>query len=1092
MSIAPGSAESPTPVSTAQRALWLLDQLHPDSSAYNVPVGVRLDGPLDVQALTRALQQVVARHDVLRTTIPAPSAQPYQHVEADLALSLPTTDLTTLPTADAESTARDLVDKWSQEPFDLAAGPLMRARLVKITANRHVLLIVMHHVICDGPSIHLLFEELAALYAGRTLEPLPQQFADFAVQQRDQPIAQAELDWWRDYLTGAPTTLTLPVDRPRPAQQGTAGATNVLRLPATTADALGRLARQLRSSPFMVAIAAYATLIGRVCGTDDVLIGTPVGGRSQPELESLIGFFVNTVPVRVDLSGCPTFGELVRRVRSSVFALLEHQHVPFELLVDALKLDRNPSYSPLVQTVFTYEPKPIAEPMFDGLRAEALTLQAAAAKFDLDFIVVQAADGSGEIEVSVTYRTDLFESATIVRLANAFQRILAAGAAEPDRPLRSLPLLSDAELRMIVDEWSVTRSARTADATVAELFARQAALTPDAPAVSSDDGTLTYEQLANRANRLATHLRARGVQADDVIGVLLPKGPEVAAALLGVLMSGAAYLPLDLTHPASHLARVLGTADACLVVTDSDTAHRLDGTNAARLLVDRLEAATSASPAIEVHQSQLAYVIFTSGSTGEPKGVGVPHSALVNHSLTMRDRMRLGPDDRVLQFARIGFDVAAEEMFPTWLAGGCVVLAPEPTPPPSAVGDLLSSERITVANLPASYWQQWVSGLASHRDPAPTLRLLIVGSENVGSGTVAAWRRATRVPIMNAYGLTETTITAVMDTITGAAGGASVPIGRPIDGLEAYVLDADLEPVLPGVPGELYLAGAGLARGYLGRPDLTAERFVPHPFSPAPGARIYRTGDRARWRSDGTLEILGRVDTQLKVHGYRIEPAEVEAALLAHPGVANAAVAAHTGADGERLVGYVVSRFGSAVPADLRTHLAARLPVHLVPAVIVGLPELPTTASGKLNRGALPAPVSAVTTVSAPARTDLERRLTAIWQDVLQLQKVGVHDNFFDVGGTSLALATVHAQVTDLIGRRLPVVTLYEHPTIASLAGHLTASVAPHNPTTHAARVAADDRRAGRARLGRQRLQRPSAPAHPGAHPSDSLTPVTN
>ena len=437
----------------------------------------------------------------------------------------------------------------------MAAGPLIRARLVQITADRHVLLIAMHHVICDGPSIHLLFDELAALYAGRTLEPLPQQFADFAVHQRDQPIAQAELDWWRDYLAGAPTTLAVPIDHPRPAQQGTAGATHVFRLPATTADGLGRLARQLRSSPFMVAMAAYATLINRVSGTDDVLIGTPVGGRTEPELEPLIGFFVNMVPVRVDLSGATTFGELVRRVRSSVLAVLEYQHVPFELLVDALKLDRNPSHTPLVQTVFTYEPRPIAEPVFNGLTAEALTLQATAAKFDLDFMVVQAADGSGELDVSVNYRTDLFEPATIVRLATAFQRILAAGVAEPDRPLRSLPLLSDAELRMIVDEWSVTGCARTSDATVAELFARQAALTPDAPAVSSNDGTLTYAQLANLANRLAAHLRAQGVQADDVIGVLLPKGPDVATALLGVLMSGAAYLPLDPTHPATHLAR---------------------------------------------------------------------------------------------------------------------------------------------------------------------------------------------------------------------------------------------------------------------------------------------------------------------------------------------------------------------------------------------------------------------------------------------------------------------------------------------------------------------------------------------------------
>lgn len=1076
VALAPALNDAAPPLSFAQRALWLLDQLHPDSSAYNVPVAVRLDGPLDVAALTRALQQVVARHGALRTTIAAPAAQPHQRIAADLDLPLRTSDLSGLPTSDAKRHARDLIDDWAQEPFDLAAEPLIRARLVKLAADRHVLLIVMHHVVCDGPSIHLMFDELAAGYAGTELAPLARQYADYARSQHSEPVARAELDWWRDYLAGAPTTLTLPVDKARPAVQGTAGATHVFPIPAGTASRLGLVARRLRSSPFMVAMAAYAALLGRVCGTEDVLVGTPVGGRSEPELEPLIGFFVNTLPVRVDLSGDPTFAEVVRRVRTSIFAVLEHQDVPFELLVDALKLDRSPSHTPLVQTVFTYEPRPMVEPKFAGLSAQALTLRASSAKFELDIMAVQAADGSGDLEVSVTYSTDLFEPATIDRLSAAFQRFLAAGVADPDTPVHSLPLQSAPERREMLDRWSVGGTARTSDAGIPGLFARQAERTPHAPAASSDEGLLTYAQLADRAGRLATRLRAHGVTADDVVGVLLPKGLDLTTALLGVLAAGAAYLPLDPTHPAGHLARVLATANASLVVTDSETAHRLDGTSAKPILVDRLDPALAAKLDLEVQPTQLAYVIFTSGSTGEPKGVGIPHSALVNHSLTMRDRMQLAPQDRVLQFARVGFDVAAEEIFPTWLAGGCVVLAPEPTPPPSALSDLLRSERITVANLPAGYWQHWVSGFARHHSP-PTaaLRLLLIGSENVDGGTLAAWRRATTVPVINAYGLTETTITAVMHDVTSAGRGAAVPIGRPIDGLEAYVLDAHLEPLPPGVPGELYLAGAGLARGYLGRPDLTAERFLPHPFSREPGARMHRTGDRARWLSDGTLQVLGRVDTQLKVRGYRIEPAEVEAALLAHPGVAHAAVAARAGADGERLVGYVVPRVGSTVPADLRAHLTARLPVHLVPTVIVGLDTLPTTASGKLDRAALPTPVPASSPVASAgadrADTELERQLAIIWQDVLRLPRVGVHDNFFDVGGTSLALASVHARLADLLGRRLPVVTLYEHPTIATLAGHLSAGRTSPKPASSADHTAAERRRAGRARLGRQRLQ---------------------
>ena len=1075
-----------TPLSLAQQGLWLVEQLHPGSAAYNVPVAVELDGALDVPALHRALQRVVDRHEALRTIVREVAGAPFQHVEPHLELSLSVTDLTGISADARDAAVRELVDAWAAEPFDLALGPLVRARLIRLGGTGHVLVLVLHHLICDGPSLHLLFDELADLYAGVQPRPLPMQYAQFAAMERGRVLSTSEIDWWRGYLADAPTALAVPTDRPYPTVRRTDGATSVLRLPAATAAGITSLARRLRATPFTVALAAYAALVGRLGGVTDVLIGTPVGGRTTAELEPLIGFFVTTVPVRVNLSGDPSFTDLVRRVRSSTLEAISHRDVPFEALVDALRIDRDPGRTPLVQTVFTYESTPMVQPRFAGLTARPLTLRAAAAKFDLDVMAVNAPDGSGDVEVSITYSTALFDEPTADRIGGALVRMLAAAVADPELPVGELPLIGVQERATILHEWARTGSAHDPGATVDELFARRAAATPSEPAVVSGDGTLTYRGLADRAAGLADHLTSLGVRPDDVVGVLLPRIPDLATALLGVLRAGAAYLPLDPTHPADHLARVLTAAGARVVVATAPTAHRLDGAPVTVVDIDRLDLDNTTGtrdPAVQRgvrrHPDQLAYVIFTSGSTGEPKGVGIPHRALVNHALAIRDRFGLRPSDRVLQFANIGFDVAAEELFPTWLAGASVVLAPEPTPPPTALTELLIRDRITVANLPASYWQLWTGELDRDREcPAGLLRLLVVGSESVDAATLNTWCRDTGVPVINAYGLTETTVTAVIHAVEPPILGPGVPIGRPIDGVRAYVLDRELRPVPPGTPGELYLAGAALARGYLGRPDLTAQRFVPDPFG-RPGGRMHRTGDRARWRTDGTIEVLGRADTQLKVGGYRVEPAQVEAAMSGHPDVAQSVVAIRPGAHGNRLIGYVVPRTGTAqtpvVPADLRTHLSARLPAYLIPAAFVALEAMPVTAGGKLDRASLPDP-----TTFAPARpgerngeavTDLERAVAAIWRDVLRLDRVGVHDNFFDLGGSSIALAGVHARLTDLLGRRLPVVTLYEHPTIAALAGHLSEPVAPPSIDEP------DDGRslrAGRARLARQRR----TPAH--------------
>ena len=1075
------------PLSFAQRGLWLLDQLHPGSSAYNVALAVRLTGRLDLDALGTAFDALLARHDILRATFPARDGEPFQRVAHPSSTPLPLTDLSAYPPASREPLCTELVHNWAQQPFDLATGPLVRPALIRLRAGDHVLVLVMHHIVCDGPSLHLLFDELAVHYDGHgadsgtsALAPLTAQYADYSASQRLNPPAERDMDWWRRYLAEAPISLALPVDRPRPTVRSTQGATHVLRLPKALLDRVGALARTTRTSPFMVMLAAYGTLLGRLCGTEDLLVGTPVSGRSTPELEPLIGFFANTLPVRIDLSGRPAFTEVLKRTRTSMFSVLSHQDMPFETLVDQLRVDRDLRTTPLVQTVFTFESRPLAEPRLAGLTARLLPVYGTSSKFDLDFMCVQSDDGSGDSEVWVNYNTDVLDAATVGRFADSFRRLLQQAVADPDAPVHTLALLSRQERATVVGSWSTTAVARPADASVDDLFTQQAAATPLATAIAAGDAVVTYAELDARVGRLAGHLAAGGVGPDDVVATLLPRSVDFVVAVLAILRAGAAYLPLDPIQPTERLRRLLTLAGAQLLVSTTELTGRVSDSDVRVVWVDNLGSQpTSTDPTRgRTHPDNLAYVIFTSGSTGEPNAVAVPHRALVNHAQALRDRLKLTAADRVLQFASVGFDVAAEELFPTLLAGGCVVLCPDPTPAPAALTAVLAGAGVTVANLPSSYWQQWAETVDAANLPAG-LRVLVIGSESVDPAALNRWCRTSAVPLLNAYGLTETTVTSLVHTAQPLPAGAVVPVGRPVDGVEVYVLDEELEPVPIGVSGELYLARAGLARGYLGRPDLTAERFLPHPLSDVPGARIHRTGDRARWRADGSLEVRGRVDEQLKIRGYRIEPGEVESALCSHPDIAQAAVVARPDVhSGRQLVGYVVPRDGQTVPADWRTRLSGRLPAYLIPALLVALPALPMSASGKVNRSALPDPATTpAATIPglvsnrtvAPPRTELQRQLLRIWQHALDVRAVGVEDNFFDVGGSSFTLATVHARVTELLGRPLPLVSLYEHPTVAALADHLTEPAAPAEQPTALTSAGADRLRDGRARLTQRR-----------------------
>ncbi|MFJ6573339.1 amino acid adenylation domain-containing protein [Streptomyces sp. NPDC091292] len=1090
------------PLTAAQRALWLVEEIHAEGGGYNVPVAVRVRGALDVPALRRAFGAVIERHSVLRSVFAADHGEPYQTIGPATEPELPVVDLSREQPERREPRLRGLLQGWADARFDLtAAGPLVRTGVVRLAPDEHVLAVVMHQLVCDGPSIHLLFDDLATAYAGDPLPALPVQFADYAVRQSERSPDPEDLAWWRGYLTGAPTMLALPADRPRAATATAAGgATHVFTLDGPLMARTLALARRLRVTPFVLTLAAYAALLGRLTGGDDLLIGTPVGGRLRSELDPVIGYFVTTLPVRADLSGGPAFDRLVERVRDSVLDLLSHQEVPFESLVEELAPERGAGHNPLVQTFFTCETEPIAAPAFRGLTATPMSLAPTSAKVDVDLMIVRAAADRDDFEATITYRTDLFDSATIRALADGFRRLLAAAVARPGTPVRSLPLLDRAERNTILTRWHRSAPARDISVPLPELLARRAAATPDAPAVSFRGETLSYAALDARANHLARRLRSARARPESVVGVLLSRGVDLVTALVGVLRSGAAYLPLDPAHPAERLHRLLTTADVGLAVTDETTDHLLTGTGITTLRpepgggerpgttdtgttdtdtagvtkdVTDLTAADPEPAPPPIHPSHLAYTLFTSGSTGDPKGVAVEHGALVNHAQAVRDRFRLSSDDRVLQFATVAFDVAAEEIFPTLLAGGCVVLRDDPPPAPTELTALLADESVTVVNLPSGYWQQWQDTLDPDAPfPLAALRLVVIGSEAVDARAVARWRRSTGITLLNAYGLTETTVTATVHTVDGAD-TAVVPVGRPLDGVEAYVLDAEREPVPPGVIGELYIGGACLARGYLKSPGLTAERFVPHPFSEVPGARLHRTGDLARLRRDGTLEVVGRGDEQIKLRGHRIEPREIEAALNAHPGVVQAAVTVRRdGPGGGRLVGYVVPRTGSTVPAGLLRHLTARLPGYLVPTALVAIEAMPLTPQGKVHRAALPPPPAPdAATDPAPPRNQMEDQVARIWRQALQADRIGVHDNFFDLGGTSFTLAAVHRQLTELLGRPLPLVALFEHPTVAALAGHLQEGAAPgpEHPAHHDG--ADDEARGDRLRDGRARLR---------------------
>jgi amino acid adenylation domain-containing protein len=1055
------------PLSFAQERLWVLDRFQPGGSAYNIPLVLTAEGRLDPARLAAALSEVARRHEVLRTVFAERDGSPVQVVLPATPVPMPVVDLTGMP----EAEARRIAEEEAARPFDLAAGPLLRALVVKLAPERSLVLLNLHHIVTDGWSMGVLVREVNALYADETLPELPVQYADFAVWQRQWlagDVLERQIAWWRERLRGAPAALELPADHPRPPLQTQRGAEHRFDLDADLSRRLRELAREEGMTPFMVLAGGLFALLSRLTGQTDVLVGSPIANRNRIETEGLIGFFVNTLVLRVDLARAESFRDLLRQVREVSVGSYAHQDVPFEKLVDELHPERDLSRPPLFQVALALQNAPLPAADLDGVRLVPEEVPTGMAKFDLSFAFVEQ---EGRFAGVLQYATDLFEPTTAVRQARHFAVLLDGLVARPRARLAEAPLLTAAERRQIVHEWNDTAVAPW----LGGIAERVAAHAPDSPAVVHGSRVLTYGELVERAARLAATLATLGPLDPEVpVGLCLERSPELVIGALAALWAGAPYLPLDPSNPEDRLAFVVRESRMAALLVAGEPPSWAGGTRVLR--ADHPSAADPIPPIppIPADPDRLAYVIYTSGSTGRPKGVQLPHRGLSSLVQWHLRAFGLTAADRAALMASPAFDASVMEIWTALAAGASLHIPDDETRlSPGRLLEWMAAEGIAVAFLSTPLAEQVVEAAEAGVPAGLRLRTLLAGGDRLQR----APRRSLPFALVNGYGPTESSVIATWET-TEPLSARTPAIGRPVDGTRVYVVDAGLDPVPAGVPGELLLGGAGLARGYLGRPELTAARFIPDPFSCSPGregGRLYRTGDRVRWLADGSLDFLGRVDHQVKIRGYRVEPAEIESALLRHPDVREAAVLAREDAPGEkRLVGYIVpSRQPAPAAAELREFLQETLPEYMVPWSFVALAALPVTGNGKLDREALPAPPEAGTgTAFVAPRNDLERAIAAAWRDVLRLDRVGVRESFFEVGGSSLLLARLQSRLRQALGREIPFVELFRHPTIESLARSLEGEAPRPEERAEQARARTETRRESMRQLQERRKSR--------------------
>ena len=1042
----PGRKAGESAVSFAQERLWFLDRMDPGSAAYNNFDALHLTGSLDVPSLERALDEIRRRHESLRTTFPEVGGQPKCLVTEHRKATLTVGDLSRIPDTDRETEVQRIAMEEARQPFDLSRGPLFRASLLRLGPDEHVLMMGIHHIVSDGWSFGVLLRELAQLYGafsqGRSspLPELPIQYTDFARWQRERlsgPVLDELVEDWKARMTPVPEVLELPADRPRPRVRSQAGRRERVVWEGDFAERLRVFSREGGVTLFMTLMAGFQVLLHRYTGQEDLVIGTPVANRNRSEWEALIGLFVNTLTIRVDASGDPTFREFLARVREAAVASYSQADLPFEKLVASVRPERDMSHTPIFQVMLAMQNTPRQIPELPGVAVRPLEVDNRMAKFDLTLDLTESEQG---LTAELEYSTDLFDRDRVRRLLGHLQTLLKEAVAKPEQRLSRLPLLTETERRELLDERNQTAAPYPSTLTIHQLFERQVERTPDAVAVHSGRERVSYAELDTMANRIAHELRRQGVGPEAVVGLCLDRGAGLVAAILGVLKAGGAYLPLDAQYPARRLAFMLSDSGARLLLTQRsllDSVPIVEGTRP--LLIDDLPLSDSKKPALEVSPEALAYLIYTSGSTGTPKGVLITHRSVVNLLSAVQVTPGFSASDVLAAVTTTSFDIAGLELFLPLVTGGqLAILTREQASDGVELARELRERNATVLQATPATWRMLLdSGWPGLR----ALRMLCGGEALPADLALALESRGRE--LWNMYGPTETTIWSAVQRVVGSESGL-VPIGRPIANTRLYVLDRSGQPAPSGVAAELHIAGDGLARGYWNRPDVTAERFIPDPFGD-PGGRLFRTGDLVRYRGDGSLEYLGRLDNQIKLRGFRIELQEIEAHLLQHPAVRESVVVARVTDDGEKtLVAYLAGVVAETVEsATLRSFLKDRLPDYMVPSSYVWMARLPRTKSGKVDRRALPAPDPSIAEPrhhATPPGSPVEEILAGIFTELLGRRVANREDDFFDLGGHSLLATQLVSRIAETLGFRLPLRRVFEASTVRSLAAAISES----------------------------------------------------
>ena len=1048
--ILPRDKDAELVLSYAQQRLWFLDQLEPNSALYNIPIALRLEGTINIEALEQSLQTIIERHEALRTNFMTVDGEPTPIIHPETTWTVSVVDLSDLSTAEQKTEAQKLAQQQATQPFNLAEEALIRVTLVRLNETEQWLLLCLHHIVSDGWSMGVLLEELAALYQAYAqgqpdpLIPLPIQYTDFAIWQREwlqADILQRQLSYWQNQLADASELLVLPTDRPRPAVQTFVGAHQEFRLSVELTSRLNQLSQQQGVTLFMTLLAAFDTLLYRYSGQSDILVGSPIANRNHSEIEGLIGFFVNTLVLRTSIEGNPSFSELLVQVREIAMDAYAHQDLPFEMLVEALQPERDLSYTPLFQVMFALQNQSLSQVELTGLTVSPLEVESQTAKFDLTLSMENRVDGLVGVW---SYSTDLFDSETIERMTRHFQTLLEGIVANPQEKISQLPILTEVEQKQLLVEWNNTEVDYPQDQCIHQLFEQQVEKTPDAVAIVFEEQQLTYRELNSRANQLAHYLlQNHQIKPDTLIGLCVERSVEMVVGILGILKAGGAYVPLDPDYPSERLSFMLEDAQVSVILTQQQIVKSLTQHQGQVICLDSdwetIAQSSQDNPVIETKTSNLAYVIYTSGSTGQPKGVMLSHSNLCNHMSWMQATFNLSEKDKVLQKTPFSFDASVWEFYAPLLVGGQLILAQSGGhADPAYLLKVIAQQKVTTVQFVPSLLQMVLEqeGIES----CHSLQRVFCGGEILSIALQESLFNKLDVSLHNLYGPTEACIDSTFWNCNPKMSGQVVPIGRPIANAQVYILDSHLQPLPVGVPGELHISGAGLARGYLNRPKLTQEKFISNPFSSEPNSRLYKTGDLARYLPDGNIEFLGRIDNQVKIRGFRIELGEIAAALDKHSDLQSSCVIAREDSPGDkRIVAYIVPQL-AAIPtsSELRQFLKAQLPDYMVPNAFVVLESLPLTPNGKVDRRALPAPdLSAGLDQYVAPRTPTEEMLAQIWGQVLKAEPVGINDNFFELGGHSLLATQLVSRIRNIFQVELPLRELFASGTVTQLASSI-------------------------------------------------------